>query len=99
LGCDLDEVVFVVGVDSEAAPLPLFRLFDQAGLYRIAMHVTKFFDFFGFREDVEVVVTGFPDELFGLGAGETLLDDWIAVDSFAWSGSVMSRWMWFDMKT
>ena len=66
---------FVVGVDAEAAPLPLVRFFDQAGLYRIAMHVTRLLDLFGFGEDVEVVVTGLPDELFRPCAGETLLYD------------------------
>ena len=75
MGCDLDGVVFVVGVGAETAPLPLIRLFDQSGLYRIAMHVTKFFDPFGFGEDVEVVVAGFPDELFVSAAGEALLYD------------------------
>ena len=75
LGSDLDGVVFVVSVGSEAAPLPLSGLFDEAGFYGIAMHVTKFLDLFGLSEDVEVVVAGLPDELFGAGARETLFHD------------------------
>jgi hypothetical protein len=65
----------VVSVGSEAAPLPFVRLVDQASLYGIAMHVTKFFDFFGCGEDIEVVIARFPYELFGSRAGETLFDD------------------------
>ena len=60
VGFDLNRVVFVVGVDSETAPSPVLRLFDQSGLYRIAVHVTKFFDPFGFGEDVEVIVAWLP---------------------------------------
>lgn len=39
------------------------------------MHVTKFLDFLGFGEDVEVVVAGLPNELLGPAAGEPLFND------------------------
>ena len=68
-------MVIVLSVGSEAAPFPFVRLLDQASLYGIAMHVTKFFYFFGCGEDIEVVIAGFPYELFGSCAGETLFDD------------------------
>jgi hypothetical protein len=67
-------MVFSVGIDAEAAPLPLIWFFDQAGFDWVAMHVTKFFDPLCVGEDVEVVVARLPSELFGSIARETLLD-------------------------
>ena len=72
--CYLDGVVFLMSVDAEAAPLPLVWFFDQAGFDWVAMHVTKFFNFLCFCEDVEVVISGFPYKLFGSGAGKTLFE-------------------------
>ena len=70
----LDGVVFLIGVNAEAAPLPLVGFFDQAGFHGIAMHVTNFFNSLCFCEDVEVVVAGLPPELLGSRAGKALLD-------------------------
>ena len=61
-------MVFLVGIDAEAAPLPLIWFFDQVGFNWVAMHVTKLFDLLCFREDVEVMVAGLPNEPFGSGA-------------------------------
>ena len=65
LGFDLHAAGFTCKVVAEAAPEPVFRLFDEAIFDGIAMDVAELFNELRVREDVEVVITGLP-ELFAV---------------------------------
>jgi hypothetical protein len=71
----LDGLGFVGGVSVETAPGPVFRTLDYSGFDGIAMDVAELLDPLRFCEDVEVVITGFPDKFGGAGTGETLLEN------------------------
>jgi hypothetical protein len=75
LSGDLDGLGFVGGVGVEAAPWPVFRTLDYSGLDGVAVHGAELLDPLGFREDVEVVIAGFPNKFGGAGTGETLLEN------------------------
>ena len=75
LGGDSDGVGVVGGVGLEAAPVPCAGFCDESSCDRVAVDVAELFDSLSLREDVEVVVAGLPDVVFGSGAGETLLED------------------------
>jgi len=58
-----------------ATPLPLLRVLDQTSFDGVTVHVAQLLNSLCVSEDVEVVVTGFPDELFFSCAGESLFQD------------------------
>ena len=49
----------------EAAPRPVFGLFDEVAIYRVAVHVFELLYELVVGEDVEVVVSGLPELVAG----------------------------------
>ncbi len=70
----MDWAAFVLGVGSEAAPLPVSWVGDKVSGDRVAMDVAELLDSFAFGVDVEVVVAGFPYVVFGSGSREALFE-------------------------
>jgi hypothetical protein len=62
---DFDRAGFAGLPVEEAAPTPVFGLFDEAAFDGVAVDVLEFLDEFGLSKDVEVVVAGLPE--FGAG--------------------------------
>jgi hypothetical protein len=60
-GFDSDDPQFVEGVMAITGPLPLFRLFDEAALHRIAVDVLESRDEFIVVADVAVVIASLPE--------------------------------------
>jgi len=78
---------------TEAAPGPVFGLFYQAALHRIAMHVAQFLDTLALTPDVEVVVTRCQKRLPSKPSMRAVVcfSDWISDKSGARAGSLSSR--------
>jgi len=56
-----DWAALSIGVVAVAAPWPLMRVEHQSAFYRVAVHITEFFDSLLFCEYHEVVETALPD--------------------------------------
>ena len=54
---------FAGEIVAEAAPWPVFGVFDETSVDRVAMKVAELFDVLPVGEDVEVVVAGLPEVL------------------------------------
>jgi len=65
VGFDFDGAGFAGLPVEEAAPGPVFGLFDEAAFDWIAVDVLELLDELGLGEDVEIVVASLPE----LGAG------------------------------
>jgi hypothetical protein len=57
---------FTRGVMPKARPRPVFRLFDESALDRVAMHIAKLLYTFLFVVYVEIVVTRLPERALSL---------------------------------
>jgi hypothetical protein len=63
------------GVALIATPLPFSWFRNESSRDRIAVDVAEFFYTLSVTKYVEVVVAGFPDEVFCARSGEALLED------------------------
>jgi hypothetical protein len=52
---------FIPEIEPVTAPAPFFRRFDQSALYRIAVHVSQFFDPLLRRPHVEIIEPSLPE--------------------------------------
>ena len=61
VGFDFDCFYFACEPMAVAAPWPVFGVFDQAALNRIAVDVAQLFHELSLCEDIEIIVPGLPE--------------------------------------
>jgi hypothetical protein len=62
-GFDLYVAGIAGEIVAEAAPWPVFGVFDEASVDRVTVKVAELFDVLPVSEDVEVIVAGLPEVL------------------------------------